>query len=76
MYNKTEDKLFINKYMDKYDISYVAAKILICKHLITWKEYIKEKQVTYGIACIADDNINNYNISTIIIYLHHLKFHH
>ncbi len=39
--------------MDQYDISYTRAKQLICQHQI--KRYMKEKQVSYEIACVADD---------------------
>ena len=63
MFNKTQYKLVIEEYMDKYDISYTRAKQLICQHQI--QRYKKEKQVSYEIACVADDIINNYNISPL-----------
>ncbi len=63
MFNKTQYKLLIEEYMDKYDITYTSAMHLICTHKI--KQYMKEKQVSFEIACIADDIINNYNISTL-----------
>ena len=56
MFNKTQYKLLIEEYMDKYDVTYTTAKQLICKDL-------KEKQVSHEMACIADDIINNYNLS-------------
>ncbi len=59
MFNKTQCKLLIEEYMDKYDITYTTAKQLICLHQI--KQYNREKQVSYEIACIADDIINNHN---------------
>ena len=61
MFNKTQYKLLIEEYMDKYDVTYTTAKQLICIHRI--KQYMREKQVSYEMACIADDIINNYNIS-------------
>ncbi len=63
MFKKTQYKLVIEEYMDKYDISYTRAKQLICQHQI--QSYMKEKQVWYEIACVADDIINNYNISPL-----------
>jgi hypothetical protein len=39
--------------MDKYDITYTTAKQLIFDHQI--KRYMRDKQVSYEIACIADD---------------------
>ena len=61
MFNKTQYKLLIEEYMDKYDITYTSAKKLICDRQI--KQYMREKQVSYEIACISYDIINNYNIS-------------
>ena len=61
MFNKTQYKLLIEEYMDKYDVTYTTAKQLICIHQI--KQYMREKQVSYEMACISDDIINNYNIS-------------
>jgi transcription-repair coupling factor (superfamily II helicase) len=61
MFNKTQYKLLIEEYMDKYGVTYTTAKQLICLHQI--RRYMEEKQVSYEIACIADDIINNYNIS-------------
>ena len=46
--------------MDKYDVTYTTAKQLICQDL---KRCMKEKQVSHEMACIADDIINNYNLS-------------
>jgi len=63
MFNKTQYKLLIEEYMDKYDVTYTTAKQLICIHQI--KQYMREKQVSYEMACIADDIINNYNISPL-----------
>ena len=63
MFNKTQYKLLIEEYMDKYDITYTSAMHLICLHQI--KRYMEEKQVSYEIACIADDIINNFNISLL-----------
>ena len=60
MFNKTQYKLLIEEYMDKYDVTYTTAKQLICQDL---KRCMKEKQVSHEMACIADDIIN------IIIYL-------
>ena len=61
MFNKTQYKLLIDEYMDKYGITYTSAMQLICDHHI--KQYMKEKQVSYEMACIADEIINKYNIS-------------
>ena len=63
MFNKTEYKLLIEEYMDKYDITYTSAKQLICNHQI--KQIMMEKKVSYEMACIADDIINNYNLSIL-----------
>ena len=63
MFNKTEYKLLIEEYMDKYDITYTSAKQLICNHQI--KQIMREKKVSYEMACIADDIINNYNLSIL-----------
>ena len=60
MFNKTQYKLLIEEYMDKYDVTYTTAKQLICKDL---KRCMKEKQVSHEMAYIADDIINNYNLS-------------
>jgi transcription-repair coupling factor (superfamily II helicase) len=62
MFNKTQYKLLIEEYMDKYGVTYTTAKQLICIHQI--KQYMREKQVSYEMACIADDIINNNNISS------------
>ena len=62
MFNKTQYKLLIEEYMDKYDVTYTTAKQLICKDL---KRCMKEKQVSHEMACIADDIINNYNLSPL-----------
>ena len=64
MFNKSykaQYKLLIEKYMDKYDVTYTTAKQLIFEHQI--KRYMREKQVSYEMACIADEIINKYNIS-------------
>ena len=61
MFNKTQYKLLIEEYMNKYGITYTSAMQLICGHQI--KQYMKEKQVSYEMACIADEIINKYNIS-------------
>ena len=61
MFNKTQYKLLIEEYMDKYGITYTSAMKLICDHQI--KRYMREKQVSYEMACIADEIINKYNIS-------------
>ena len=61
MFNKTQYKLLIEEYMDKYGITYTSAMQLICDHQI--KQYMRDKQVSYEIACISYDIINNYNIS-------------
>ena len=61
MFNKTQYKLLIEEYMNKYGITYTSAMQLICYHQIT--QYMKEKQVSYEMACIADEIINKYNIS-------------
>ncbi len=61
MFDKTQYKLLIEEYMDKYGITYTSATHLICLHKI--KQYMKEKQVSYEMAYIADDIINNYNKS-------------
>ena len=61
MFNKTQYKLLIVEYMDKYGITYTSAMQLICDHQI--KRYMREKQVSYEMACIADEIINKYNIS-------------
>ncbi len=47
--------------MNKYDITYTSAMHLICQHQI--KQYMREKQVSYEMACVADDIINTYNMS-------------
>ena len=60
MFNKTQYKLLIEEYMDKYDVTYTTAKQLICQDL---KRCMKEKQVSHEMACIANDIINNYNLS-------------
>ena len=71
MFNKTQYKLLIEEYMDKYDVTYTTAKQLICQDL---KRCMKEKQVSHEMACmtafaatgltaVADDIINNYNLS-------------
>ena len=62
MFNKTQYKLLIEEYMDKYDVIYTTAKQLICQDL---KRCMKEKQVSHEMACIADDIINNYNLSPL-----------
>ena len=63
MFNKTEYKLLIEEYMDKYDITYTSAKQLICDHQI--KQIMREKKASHEMACIADDIINNYNLSIL-----------
>ena len=63
MFNKTQYKLLIEEYMDKYGVTYTTAKQLIFEHQI--KRYMREKQVSYEIACVADDIINNYNLSPL-----------
>ena len=63
MFNKTEYKLLIEEYMDKYDITYTSAKQLICNHQI--KQIMMEKNISFEMACIADDIINNYNLSIL-----------
>ena len=50
MFNKTQYKLLIDEYMDKYNITYTNAKQLICEHQMDTIRY---------------DIINYYNISTI-----------
>ena len=62
MFNKTQYKLLIEEYMDKYDVTYTTAKQLICQDL---KRCMKEKQVSHEMACIVDDIINNYNLSPL-----------
>ena len=62
MFNKTQYKLLIEEYMDKYDVTYTTAKQLICQDL---KRCMKEKQVSHEMARIADDIINNYNLSPL-----------
>ena len=62
MFNKTQYKLLIEEYMDKYDVTYTTARQLICKDL---KRYMKEKQVSHEMACMTDDIINNYNLSPL-----------
>ena len=44
MFNKTQYKLLIDEYMDKYGITYTSAMQLICDHQI--KQYMREKQVS------------------------------
>ena len=61
MFNKTQYKLLIEEYMNKYGITYTSAMQLICDHQI--KQYMREKKVSYEMACIADEIINKYNIS-------------
>jgi hypothetical protein len=50
MFNKTQYKLLIDEYMDKYNITYTNAKQLICEHQLDAIRY---------------DIINYYNISTL-----------
>ncbi len=61
MFDKTQHKLLIEEYMDKYGITYTSAMQLICDHQI--KRYMREKQVSFEMACVADDIINNSYIS-------------
>ena len=49
MYNKTQYKLLIAEYMDKYDITYTTATQLICQHT---KKNMQEMNVSYEIAAI------------------------
>jgi len=62
MFNKTQYKLLIEEYMNKYDVTYTTAKQLICQDL---KRCMRENQVFHEMACIADDIINNYNLSPL-----------
>ena len=61
MFNKTKHKLLIDRYMDKYDVTYTTAKQQIFQLQI--KECIQEMNVSYIQAALEYDVINNYNIS-------------
>ncbi len=61
MFNKTQYKLLIEKYMDKYDITFTTAKQLIFQHQL--KKYMQDMKISYRMAILEHDIINNYNIS-------------
>ena len=47
--------------MDKYGITHISAKHLTCQHQI--EKYMKEKQVSYGMTCIAEKYMKEKQVS-------------
>ncbi len=61
MFNKTQYKLLIEQYIDKYDVTYTTAKQLIFQHKL--KKYMQVLNISYRMAILEHDIINNYNVS-------------
>ncbi len=47
--------------MDKYNVSFKTAKELIFQHQL--KKYMQDMNISYRMAILEHDIINNYNIS-------------
>ena len=63
MLTKTQYKLLIQSYMDRYDCSYTSALQIMSKEALLI--YQEEHNVPYEIAALKYDIINNYNLSML-----------
>ena len=63
MLTKTQYKLLIQSYMDRYECSYTSALQIMSKEALLI--YQEEHNVPYEIAALNYDIINNYNISML-----------
>ena len=63
MLTKTQYKLLIQSYMDRYECSYISVLDLMSKDVV--KIYQEEHDVPYKIAALKYDIMNNYNLSML-----------